>query len=257
MKYPIILVHGLALKELKIRKAFGRIEKILKDNGYIVYTSTQDAFGTISNNAIQLKEQILEILKKENVDKVNIIAHSKGGLDSKYMIENLGMENNIASLTTLCTPFKGSLVASLLLKLPKFITHTLAFFINTYYKILKDKKPDALKVCQELQLVDNIEIETLKIPNNIYCQSYSTTLKNKRDDFLLSIPLMFSKHYEKVPTDGLVTQTSSRFGNYMGDFTTDSISHIHIVDFMANKKKKEKIYKFYIDLCIELEKLGF
>ena len=137
MKYPILLVHGVALKNIKFFKAFGKIEKILKDEGYIVYTSTQDGFGTIENNALQLKEQINEILKKENVDKINLIAHSKGGLDSRYLIEHLDMEDKIASLTTLCTPFRGSIIASLLFKLPNFIKKTIAFFLNTTYRIFK------------------------------------------------------------------------------------------------------------------------
>ena len=55
MKYPIILVHGLAIKNYKFIKSFGNIERILKENGFKVYTSNQDGFGSIRNNAIQLK----------------------------------------------------------------------------------------------------------------------------------------------------------------------------------------------------------
>ncbi len=257
MKYPILLVHGMALKDLKFFKAFGNIEKILRSEGYIVYTSTQDGFGSIETNAIQLKKQILDILEKENVDKINLIAHSKGGLDSKYLIEHLDMNDKIASLTTLCTPFKGSIIATLSLKLPRFIKKIIVFFINFWYRIFKDEKPDALKVAEELKERDSLEIETLNISHNIYCQSYSTTLKRKRDDFLLSIPLMFSRYYKKDKTDGLVSQESTKFENYKGDCLDESISHNDIVDFLPNKKKQEKIFKFYKDLCKDLEKRGF
>ena len=57
-KYPILLAHGIVVKDFKYFKAFGRIEKTLKDAGYIVYTSNTDGFGTIDGNALQLKEQI-------------------------------------------------------------------------------------------------------------------------------------------------------------------------------------------------------
>ena len=134
-KYPIILVHGIALKEFKFLKSFGEIDRILKIQGYTVYKATTDGFGSVENNAMQLKEQILKILEEENVDKVNIIAHSKGGLDSKYMILNLGMEECVASLTTLCTPHKGSPIATNILKLPKFLTKFIAFWINFWYKL--------------------------------------------------------------------------------------------------------------------------
>ena len=46
------------------------IENILKGEDNIVYTSVTDGFGTIENNAQQLKEQILEILEKHNLKYV-------------------------------------------------------------------------------------------------------------------------------------------------------------------------------------------
>lgn len=257
MKYPIILVHGIAIKDYKFIKAFGNIEHLLQNLGYIVYTTKHDSFGTIENNAQQIKDEILEIMHREKSEKVNIIAHSKGGLDVKYMIENLNMENKIASLTTLCTPFKGSIIASLLLKLPNFIKHPIAFFINFWYRIFKDKFPDALKVCEQLQKVEHLEIETLKIPHTIYCQSYSTTLHKASDNFLMGVPLKFSKWYEDDHSDGLVSNESSKFENYKGSAINDSISHCDIIDFLPKKKKKEKIYSFYVSLCHDLEERGF
>ncbi|MDE7454869.1 MAG: triacylglycerol lipase, partial [Clostridia bacterium] len=84
-KYPIILVHGLNLKDVLFFKSFGRIEKILKKEGFAVYSAKIDGFGAIETNAEQLKDYVNKILQRHNTDKVNLIAHSKGGLDSKYM----------------------------------------------------------------------------------------------------------------------------------------------------------------------------
>ncbi len=251
---PIILVHGIVLKDIKFFKAFGRIERILKEQGHMVYTAKTDGFGTIETNAIQLKAFIEQVLKKHSAEKVNIIAHSKGGLDAKYMIQELNMHQKVASLTTLCTPHKGSQIASKILKLPKPIIKITAFWINLIYRIFGDKKPNAYQVCKELQ---SKPVDTLLLSNDIYCQSYSTTLRRSRDDFIMGIPLIFSKHWEKEPSDGLVSNQSSCFGNYKGDCLEESISHSEIVDFMVNKRKKEKIYQFYISLCLELENMGF
>lgn len=253
-KYPIILAHGIVLKDIKFFKAFGRIEKILRNQGHCVYTAKTDGFGTIENNALQLKEFIQQIMELEHSTKVNIIAHSKGGLDAKYMIQELHMENCIASLTTLCTHHKGSQIASKILKLPKFIIHFIAFWVNLIYRIFGDKKPNAYVVCRQLQ---SISTNPLAISNQVYCQSYSTTLKRSRDDFIMGIPLVFSKHWEKSTSDGLVTKDSSSFGIYKGDCIEDSISHSEIVDFMTKKKKKEKVYHFYISLCKDLSDRGY
>lgn len=106
-RYPVILVHGILIKDFHIFKSFGKIEESLKKNGYSVSTAPTDGFGTIENNAAQLKEYVRKILKEQHAEKVNLIAHSKGGLDCIHMIKALGMEDSVASLTTLCTPHLG------------------------------------------------------------------------------------------------------------------------------------------------------
>ena len=113
-KYPVILVHGIMMKDLGHVKAFGRIEHNLRSEGYSVYTADHDGLGTIENNAAQLKRFLEGIMEKEGVDKVNLIAHSKGGLDSLYMIDRLGMSGAVASVTFLSTPHKGSVIAEVL-----------------------------------------------------------------------------------------------------------------------------------------------
>ncbi len=253
-KYPIILVHGIALKDVKFFKAFGRIENILKTEGNIVYTSVTDGFGTIENNAEQLKKQILEVLAKHNTTKVNLICHSKGGLDSIYMIENLNMESHIASLTSLSTPYRGSPIANFLLKLPKFLIRILAFWINLIYKIFKDENPDSYRVCTQLKEKDSLENETLNTNADIYVQSYSSTMKKSRDDFIMGIPLLYFKYSKKGDSDGMVSRESSKFGDFKGDMFEDSISHAEMVDLTLNKEKKEKVYAFYLKLVHELEK---
>lgn len=257
-KYPIVLVHGLTVRDTIFFKSFGKIDKKLKEKGYTVYRSQIDSFGTIENNAQILKEEILKIIDTMKCDKVNIIAHSKGGLDSKYMIMKLDMEDKVSSLTTLCTPHKGSPIATNILKLPKWILKTTAFFINTWYKILGDKHPDSLNACIELSESNAIEEETFDISNKVYCQSYSTKMDKPKDDFIMGIPLLFFHHFEKdMDSDGLVSSDSAVFGEYKGNAFKESISHSEINGFSASKKKREKVYEFYYELCRDLASRGY
>ena len=169
-KYPIILVHGLAIKQLKFMNAFGKIENVLIEEGHDVYVADIDGFGTIETNAEQLKNYVTQVLEKTDAQKVNIIAHSKGGLDTKYMITMLGMEDKIASLTTLCTPHKGSIIASKIWDLPLWLKKIIAFFINKFYKIcLKDEKPDAITACNQLRYTDE-KSDTLQFSYKVYFQ---------------------------------------------------------------------------------------
>lgn len=256
-KYPVILVHGIAAKQLRLLNAFGKIGDKLKDAGNTVYIADTDGFGTIETNAQQLKEQILKILDECKTDKVNIIAHSKGGLDSKYIITDLGMQDHVASLTTLCTPHKGSIIASKIWSLPVWMKKTIAFFIDSFYKIvMRDKHPNSLRACEQLKHVDESE-DTLGFSYEVYCQSYSTTLERGRDCFIMALPMKLYKHFENTESDGLVTNNSAKFGNYRGNCLDISISHVQIIDLFSKKSQKEKIYSFYNGICNELAEMGF
>lgn len=256
-KYPILLVHGIAVRDGRIFKTFGRIGKILRNEGYVVYTAKIDAFGSVENNAAQLKTQIEEILLANHTEKVNLIAHSKGGLDARYMMDELGMTGAVASLTTLCTPHRGSRMASAIYSRPRWFTKFLAFNLNFWYRIFGDKHPDALTVCRQLQLKTDDEIGDIPVPVGVYCQSYSCTMKRGRDDILMSAPLRFARRWGEEHTDGVVTAESAKFAEYRGDCIDDSVSHTEIMGLCSKKKKKQKIYAFYLSLCFELAQRGF
>lgn len=255
-KYPIILVHGLMIRHSKRFRAFGKIEKVLDDAGHNVYVATHDGFGSIETNAEQLGEYILKVLSETGAEKVNLIGHSKGGLDSKYLITHLGMEEKIASLTTLATPHRGSAIASLIWKLPNWIKKFIAFFINSFYKLLGDKHPDAMTACYQLRSSDAAE-ETLCFSDKVYCQSFSATLERSRDCFVMAIPRKIYMRCEKTENDGLVSRESAKFGNYRGECLDISVSHAQLVDFAARKKQRERIFDFYKKVCDELSEMGF
>lgn len=258
-KYPIILVHGVMLKDLWRLRAFGRIEQILRSEGNTTFTANHDGLGSIETNAAQLKDYILGVLDSTGADKVNIIAHSKGGLDILEMIKSHNMGERVASVTFLSTPHKGSLIADKLYTLPRPIRGTLVFFLNFWYRIFGDKKPDALTVCRQLRTSpEGVErLEGIASHDGIYMQSYSTTIERGRDDFLMGIPFRIYRHFEDIPTDGMVSVESAMYANYRGNCTDIPVSHSEIVDLMAKRSKKEKIYEFYKGLCRELSDMGF
>ena len=257
-RYPIVLVHGLAMKDTFFMKSFGRIDRILRIQGYTVYTSKIDAVGSVAGNAAQLKAEIETILRDTGAEKVNLIAHSKGGLDAKWMIEHLDMAEKVASLTTLCTPHQGSPVASFVLKFPKFAVKYAAFWVNTFFRVFGDKHPDSYTACQELQRSQHLAQDTASVPG-VFCQSFSSTFRpgEKQADFVTAIPLLISRWMEKGrASDGMVPRDSAIFGEYRGDCLDGSISHTEIVDFMVRDKKRDKIFAFYSALCEDLVRAG-
>ena len=259
-RYPIVLVHGLGMKDTFFMKSWGRIDRILRIQGYTVYKSRVDGFGTVAGNAAQLKAEIERILRETGAEKVNLIAHSKGGLDAKHMIQQLDMADKVASLTTLCTPHQGTPIASFILRFPRFAVKYAAFWVNAAYRILGDKAPDSFTACVELRRTHSLEEETVNVAEGVMCQSFSAAMQPGKGsaDFVMTVPMLFSRFLEKDSmTDGMVPRDSAIFGAYRGDCLDGSVSHTEIVDFMVRDKKRDKIFAFYSSLCEELVRAGF
>jgi len=112
---PIVLHHGLfgfadlGLGPVRIHY-FRGIDKALADRGHPLLVSRVHPTGSIELRARQLKENILRGLKSIDASrkKVFIIAHSMGGLDARYMMSKLGMDDQVAALMTISTPHRGS-----------------------------------------------------------------------------------------------------------------------------------------------------
>ena len=149
-KYPLLLVHGVGFRDFHYFNYWGRIPRALKKNGARVFYGHQEAWGTVEENAGILREKIFEILRETGEEKVNIIAHSKGGLDSRYLISGLHMAPYVASLTTICTPHRGSMLVDLLMKLPDFLYRGICGLMDRYFGMLGDRAPNAYVASRQL-----------------------------------------------------------------------------------------------------------
>ena len=254
-RYPIVLVHGMMVKDFLFWHAFRGISDHLKAQGLTVYVTNQDGVGSVATNALQLKAEILAILAKENCEKVNLIAHSKGGVDCRYMITHLGMENSVASLTTLSTPHHGSGLSAQLLKMPAFAAKSVAFFNDLFFRICGDKQPDILQLGKDLtpEAMEQFNRDTPDMPG-VYYQSYSSTLTEKKS--LLYLPYKVSRHCEQDATDGMVSVSSSQWGEYQGDLG-DDLDHFKMVGVYGRKDKLTGVSMHYLHIIRLLQSLGF
>lgn len=115
-KYPILLIHGVFFRDMDLVNYWGRVPKELEMNGAKIYYGKQQSALSVKESAEEIAKTINEIVAETGCEKVNIIAHSKGGLDCRYAITHLGVDKNVASLTTINTPHKGCIFADWLLE---------------------------------------------------------------------------------------------------------------------------------------------
>ena len=255
-KYPVLLVHGMMAKDFPFWHAFRGISDFLEKQNIPVYITNRDGVGSISNCAHQLRDEILDILKKENCDKVNLIAHSKGGVDARYMISCLDMAEHIASLTTLSSPHHGSRVAVHLLEMPRFWRNILEFLLNTFFRIWGDQKPDAVQMAKDLtpKAMAQFNKTVLDVPG-VYYQSFSSVAPKAKNPFLL-LPYRLSRKWEQRPTDGMVAVESSRWGNYRGSLPRPT-DHFHMAGIFGSKRSLSDMGRFYKRIIWELQAMGF
>lgn len=106
---PIILIHGYAEDSSVWDSWIGWLESDGFENVYPITFSNDDECGTVKQHATELQKQIAGILNATHSDKVNIVAHSKGGLDARwYVSQNPGKVENLIMIGT---PNTGSAAA--------------------------------------------------------------------------------------------------------------------------------------------------
>ncbi len=259
-KYPLILVHGVGFRDYRYFNYWGRIPRELARNGAQVYYGHQEAWGTVEDNAEILKEEILGICKETGAEKVNIIAHSKGGLDSRYLISGLHMAPYVASLTTINTPHRGSALVEFLMKLPEGVYRFICCRIDCCFRKFGDKKPDTYTASRQLSCGYAVKFNQ-KYPddNRVYYQSYASLMKRGFSSKLLCIPYWILKAIDG-PNDGLVTEESARWTNFRGTLKNKylrGISHGDMIDLTREDYRDFHVTEFYIALVKELGELGF
>ena len=258
-KYPILLVHGLGFRDWKYFNYWGRIPAELIRNGAAIYYGHQEACATVVTNAEHIRKKVLEIVEETGYEKVNIIAHSKGGLDSRYAIAKLGIEDYVATLTTVGTPHHGSQVTDLANKLPDSFYRKVADFADRRFKKLGDGNPDFYTACHQLNTEYAEQFnEEIKDSEKVYYQSYASVMKNSFSFDILGFTWLLLSKYGR--NDGLVTEESAKWGNFRGVYESKRIRGISHGDTIDLKREDYKGYdprEAYVEIVSELKDMGF
>ncbi|KAF2069998.1 hypothetical protein CYY_008681 [Polysphondylium violaceum] len=204
-KYPIVLCHGLfGFHQVGPFIYFRNIINPLKRVGVKVEATTVHPTDSIKNRSFQLYKQINSIMEQYNTDKVHIVAHSMGGLDSRYLISQFDQKKSVLSLTTLGTPHRGS-----------YIAEWCNFNITERLRIEKILKTFGIpfRAIQELSptYVREVLNETILDSPNVFYSSYGAYT----DELFRFSPLTF---FHKIllekegKNDGLVSLESAKWG---------------------------------------------
>lgn len=266
-KYPILLVHGMGFRDGKHICYWGRIPEILRKNGARVFFGGQDSNGSVEGNAGQIEVSLKKILAETGAEKVNVIAHSKGGLEVRYLISTMGYGNKIASLTTLSTPHNGSVTVDRLLKYTDPAVKIGCRAVDFWFKIIGDKSPDTYSAVNTFKTAsaDRFNRENPDDPA-VYYQSYGFVMNKWNSDISMCIPWLVVNCFEGE-NDGLLAPRAVEWRNFRGVYRGGGrrgVSHCDEVDMRRSRlsvksgeSAADDITEFYLGIVEDLKSRGF
>lgn len=246
LKYPVVLVHGLgALGSYGSVSYFYGLRELLSPTP--VFTPSLASWNTIEVRAAQLKEQIIRSVPD---GKVNIIAHSLGGLDARYMISKLDFAEQVASLTTIGTPHQGTSLGDFFLKW----VPTMAFSSINLILEQMDLNTHAIPQVTRKYCQDQFNPSTPNHPSVAYFSAMtaiaSPVIKN-------ALPIFWASHRliqkREGDNDGFVSVQSSRWGETICTYPGDHYAQIGQI--MGRTRGLDYI-RFYKEILSHLRKNG-
>ncbi len=261
-RYPILLVHGVFFRDFRYLNYWGRIPQALTANGARIYYGNHQSAAPVAASGREIADRILAIVQETGCEKVNIIGHSKGGLDARAALQLPGIAAHVASVTTVNTPHRGCEFADYLLgKIPQKQQLAVASGYNAALKKLGDPAPDFLGAVTNLtaSFCLRFNAETPNVPT-VYYQSVGSRLNKAGGG---RFPLNFTHHlcrYFDGPNDGLVGERSFPWGSDYRFLTVSGsrgISHGDMIDLNRENIPGFDVREFYVQLVHDLKKCGF
>jgi triacylglycerol lipase len=250
LKYPMVLAHGMGgFDEFWGLAYYVGVQDELRNQGYAAYTSRVDPMNGSDVRGKQLAKFIDKVLACTCADKVNILGHSQGGIDARYVTDVMGYGNRVASITTIAAPHHGTPVADALLGLvPNAADGLVDFFVwvvgGIYTESLEEPETRAALTWCSTACIAQF---TKDYPPDPQVKRYSfagraglsakgtpecngADLNNPKNKAPLHVAMtpgwVFLGGLDGVDNDGLVTVESAKYGHFRGCVAADHIQEI-------------------------------
>ena len=261
-KYPLLLVHGVFFRDFKHFNYWGRIPEELMKNGATIYYGEHQSAASVDDSARELEQRILRIIRENGYEKLNVIAHSKGGLDMRTALAKTSVAPYIASLTTVNTPHRGCEFADYLLnKIPEAQQQAVANTYNSAAAKLGDPNPDFMAAVTDLtSSACSRRNETVRDVPGVYYQSIGSVLAKPSAG---RFPLNMTYHLVNLfdgKNDGLVGEKSFPWGSdfkMLASSGKRGISHGDVIDLNRENFDGFDVREYYVQLVSDLRQKGF
>lgn len=255
LKYPIVLIHGTGASDRPF--FWGRIPKTFKEKGIPFYYGKTDGWGNVKTNAIMLKTNLATVSAEFGIEKFNLIAHSKGGIDARYFISTLGGHELVASLTTISTPHLGTPIADYFLNKHLSGDSVTKKLIQRMTFLFGGQSPNPIELVQNLS---THEMESFNLQNknveSIFYQSFGSTMNTPQDDLLYALGFKYLTRTIGA-NDGMVPIQNVIWGDRFKHIQpSKGISHAGITDVTRRNNGGLHVPDIYTDIAKGLADMG-
>lgn len=259
LKHPVLLCHGYgAIASLVKPSPLYDVALLLRSHNVLAFAPNIVPYAKIETRAEGWVKLITELTENIPGGKVNIIAHSMGGLDIRYALSNLGIASRVASFTTVSTPHRGTSLAELTLKTPDAIRDKLGDFLDWMGdRIYPHTKSDSVGSAVQLTREYVTEVFNPKTPNidSIPYYSYTSAVGKGTDQPIRVIARYQNKHIFDLegPNDGMVSVESAKWGEHI---ETSHLSHLEQMNLRVKNGREELYNSFWVSVAKMLEAKG-
>jgi pimeloyl-ACP methyl ester carboxylesterase len=109
-RHPVVLLHGFAMNRTNWI-FLGR--RLAKRGIGPLYGTSYFSPQSVRRSAEQLQRFVERVRAREKCERVDIVAHSLGGVVARYYIERLGGDAHVGRLVTIGSPHNGTVIARL------------------------------------------------------------------------------------------------------------------------------------------------
>ncbi len=211
----------------------------LRDRGVTVYIADKTPFTSLEERARQLRGTVLRALQETGAEKVNIVGHSQGCQDSRYMISNLRrfdpgdpgyngpqdfpMGEKVASWTGLAGEVEGTIISDLALWIfdTSWDMHESNIMESAPPSMQNPGGRNILKEKFRQSLVSltpgymKNEFSATDYPG-VYYQSYAARIRRPRPEWGGTRPYWFLLKLTGGGNDGYTTVESQSYGELRG-----------------------------------------
>lgn len=215
---PILLAHGIARFDAlraqlrRVWKApliakgdglhyFRGIKSLLRERGFEAHHAHVPFAASVAERAKALRRETRRILAETGANRLDVIAHSMGGLDARRMIVDCeATADSIASLTTIGAPHLGTSFADIALAQggERMVDALSGNFSLDGFKDLT--RPACVAF--------NDHAQSAEASNRVVYQTWSSVEPDEKSVFLPLRPAWKIIQAEEGENDGLVSESS-------------------------------------------------